>query len=187
MKTQRALTAIQHLQQGGHRVTVARVAREARVSAWFVYNKEAVAAAVRRAIEDQEINGIPSPVNAKYRLTASSANTDLAIARDELRELKEERDRLKKRLQVTLGLELDATPQGEFLDRISSLEREGARLQESLASEMARAEEAILRVGELEAELAGARLSLRRMVRQASAAVAPRALSNTVNPDDTSA
>jgi len=165
-KTTRSLAAVERLHRGGHRVTFAGVAREAKVSGWFVYNQPDVRAAVDRAIADQVANGVTAAsVNTAERVSATSLATELAHARAEIRDLIEQRDRYRERARLALGTELEAITQQQLVDRISELETANLQLAKEATAERVRANEATDRAQRLQAELDGARLSLRRMMR----------------------
>ena len=118
------------------------VAREAQVSGWFVYNQLDVRAAV-----------------------------ELAHARAEIRDLIDQRDRYRERARLALGTELEGISQQQLTDRITHLEAENLNLAREANAAQARANQATDLAQRLTAELDGARLSLRRMIRdQASGA-----------------
>ena len=165
-KTARSLAAVERLHRGGHRVTSAGVAREAKVSGWFVYNQPDVRGAVDRAIADQAANGVTAAsVNTAERVSASSLATELAHARAEIRDLIEQRDRYRERARLALGTELEAITQQQLVDRISELETANLQFANETTAERVRSNEATDRAQRLQAELDGARLSLRRMMR----------------------
>lgn len=165
-KATRGLAAVERLHRSGRRVTFAGVAREAQVSGWFVYNNSDVRAAVDRAIADQSTNGIKAAtVTTAERVSASSLAVELAHARAEIRDLIEQRDRYRERARLALGTELEAITQQQLVDRISELEAANLQLANEATTERVRANEASDQVQRLQAELDGARLSLRRMIR----------------------
>jgi hypothetical protein len=165
-KTTRSLAAVERLHRGGRRVTFAGVAREAQVSGWFVYNQPDVRAAVDRAIADQVANGVTAAsVNTAERVSAASLATELAHARAEIRDMIEQRDRYRERARLALGTELEAITQQQLVDRISELETANLQSANKTTAERVRANEATDRAQRLQAELDGARLSLRRMMR----------------------
>jgi hypothetical protein len=165
-KSNRAAQALTRLKDAGHRVTFARVAREARVSTWFLYNTPELTVAVRNAIEHQASHGIVATHAGTTLVSAPSIATDLALAREEIRDLRTERDRLKDRLRLSLGAELDAVTREELLARIADLEQDNATLRSTLDAETSRADAVTRRADQADADLSAARLSLRRMVRQ---------------------
>ena len=166
-KATRSLAAVERLHRNGRRVTFAGVAREAQVSGWFVYTNADVRAAVDRAIADQSINGITTAtVTTAERVSANSLAVELAHARAEIRDLIEQRDRYRERARLALGTELETITQQQLVDRISELEAANLQLANEATTERVRANEASDQVQRLQAELDGARLSLRRMIRE---------------------
>ncbi|MCX5434564.1 DUF6262 family protein (plasmid) [Streptomyces sp. NBC_00257] len=87
-KTKRGLDAVASLVAAGERITVARVARKAAVSTWFVYNSPDVHQAVRAAVQEQAWHGIPAAaILPRQRVSEASLQTDLALAREEIKGL----------------------------------------------------------------------------------------------------
>ena len=162
--------ATHRIHNAGHRVTIARVAREAQVSTSFVYNAPELLSAVREAIRDQLDSG---PESHPPPATSHSLTTDLTPAREEIRDLRTERDRLRTRVQLNLGAELDTTTRQEFVDRISSLETEPATLRAQLTAAITTKSALEQQITTITEDLDGARLSLRRMMRQATPASVP--------------
>jgi chromosome segregation ATPase len=166
-KRDRVRAATHRIHSAGHRVTIARVAREAQVSTWFVYNTPELLSTVREAMRDQLDNG---PESHPTPATSHSLTTDLTLAREEIRDLRTERDRLRTRVQLNLGAELDTTTRQEFVDRISSLETETAALRAQLTAAITTKSALEQQITTITEDLDGARLSLRRMMRQATPA-----------------
>lgn len=115
------------LLSAGQRISFARVAREAGVSTWFVYNTPAIKSAIHNAMSDQaqhgrEATAMPRP----ERATPASLHTDLALAREEIQELRRERDALKHRVQLALGAEIDNVAQADLVQRIQDLEQQNS-------------------------------------------------------------
>ena len=169
-KATRSLAAVERLHGNGLRVTFAGVAREAQVSGWFVYNHADVRAAVDRAIADQSTNGITTAtVTTAEQVSANSLAAELAHARAEVRDLIAQRDRYRERARLALGAELETITQQQLVDRIGELEAANLQLANEATTERVRANEASDKVQRLQAELDGARLSLRRMMRSQAA------------------
>jgi hypothetical protein len=80
-------------------------------------------------MEDQDTNGIVAAHPSATQVSAHSVATDLAFARQEIRDLRAERDKLKRHLQLSLGAELDQVTRDQFVSRIEALEREMAALR----------------------------------------------------------
>jgi len=171
-KATRSLAAVERLHHSGRRVTFSGVAREAQVSGWFVYNQLDVRAAVERAIADQSAQGVTAAaVSSVERVSNSGLAVELAHARAEIRDLIDQRDRYRERARLALGTELEGISQQQLTDRITHLEAENLNLAREANAAQARANQATDLAQRLTAELDGARLSLRRMIRdQASGA-----------------
>jgi len=107
-KRNRVRQAIDTLEAAGTTVTAAAVARTARVSTWLVYTdglREHLEAARRRqaapaAVPARAVPGRTPP-------TPASLRTDLALAREEIRRMRAEHSKLRDRLRLQLGAELD--------------------------------------------------------------------------------
>ena len=170
-KRQRALTAIGALEAAGTPVTATAVATTAGVSTWLVYAdgvREHVEAARRRQAEH---GNAPSPAAPPARgepVTHASLRTDLAVARDEIRRLRAERDKLRARLRLQLGAEIEGPDRAELIARAATLEASCRQLAAERDARAAEASHTQRRIRELEDELTAARESLRRVIRQAN-------------------
>ncbi len=165
-KATRSLAAVERLHRSGRRVTFSGVAREAQVSGWFVYNQPDVRAAIERAIADQTAVGVTTAsVSTVERVSNSSLAAELAHARAEIRDLVGQRDRYRERVRMALGTELEAITQQQLVDRITELETANLNLANEATTERVRANQATDLAKRLQAELDGARLSIRRMIR----------------------
>lgn len=123
-KHERAHIAVQRLIDNGSRVTFARVAREADVSTWLVYNTPELKAAIQSAIDRQHRDGAESVgKHPSSNVSHASLRTDLALARAEIKSLKQERDALKKRVERILGDEIREIDRSQLTDRITELEQ----------------------------------------------------------------
>ncbi len=168
-KATRSLTVVERIHHSGRRVTFSGVAREAQVSGWFVYNQPDVRAAIERAIADQTAIGITAAsVSTVERVSNSSLAAEVAHARAEIRDLIDQRDRYRERARLALGTELEAITQQQLVDRITSLEATNLAVANEATIERIRANQATDLANRLQAELDGARLSLRRMIRDQS-------------------
>ncbi|MBW8797359.1 MAG: hypothetical protein JF597_28315 [Streptomyces sp.] len=142
------------------------MAREADVSTWFVYNTPAFNAAIRNAMGDQAQHGrqaaaLPRP----ERATPAGLHTDLALAREEIQELKRERDALKRRVQLSLSAEIDNAAHTDLVGRIHYLERQNQALPRDFAEAHARAEKLAGQREEAEETIGSLRLALREAMR----------------------
>jgi len=161
-----ALATIEDLLEAGVRVSFARVAREARVSTWLVYNAPEITKAIHTAIEAQARDGIALP-RARQPLrnqSSDSLRTDLALSRDEIRALREEVEKLRGRLQLKLGREAESATSSELLARIQEVESANASLGSLVADRDARISFLIEERGTLTAELEGKTEALRRLM-----------------------
>ncbi len=171
-KRQRALAAVQALEAAGTPVTVTAVAAAARVSTWLVY-ADGIREHVQAARHRQAKRGEPGPGHAAPPAPAEpvsqqSLRTDLTIARDEIRRLRAERDKLLSRFRLQLGAEIEEPERAELIARVAILETAGRQLAAERDARAAEASHAQRQVRELQDELTAARESLRRVIRQAN-------------------
>ncbi|MFJ4695153.1 DUF6262 family protein [Streptomyces sp. NPDC088766] len=169
-KTRRALDAVDGLLRSGRRITVAQVAREASVSTWFVYNQSPVHQAVQDGITTQRTQGRQnSHAPEAPQVSPAGLRTDLALAREEIKDLKKERDQLRNRVRLSLGAELEGVNQHELLERVQQIEQQNTALEQALSE--ARGQIAALesQLREAEDDLTAARASLRRAMRSVPA------------------
>jgi hypothetical protein len=156
------------LEAAGAPVTAAAIAATAGVSTWLVYAhgvREHLEAARRRQAEHASPTASAAPATRPEPATPASLRTDLAVARDEIRRLRAEHGKLRNRLRLHLGAEIEGPDRAELIARVANLE---AAARQLLAERDARAAEAALaqrRVRELEDDLTAARESLRRVIR----------------------
>jgi len=170
-KRQRTLAAIQALEAAGTPVTATAVATAARVSTWLVYAdgvREHLEAARRRQAEHGNVPRPAAPPGRGEPVTQASLRTDLAVARDEIRRLRAERDQLRTRLRLQLGAEIEGPDRAELIARVASLETASRQLAAERDARATEASHAQRRICELEDELTAARESLRRAIRQAN-------------------
>ncbi|MGW7459976.1 DUF6262 family protein [Streptomyces sp. NPDC054797] len=165
-KSARRRAVVRDLLRAGQRISFARVAREAGVSTWFVYNQPAVKAAVRDAMSDQAHHGAEAAAAPRpERTTPASLHTDLAFAREEIQDLKRERDGLKRRMQLALGAEIDNVARADLVSRIQDLEHHNRALATDLSQATARAERLAAQHREAEETVTSLRLALRKAIR----------------------
>ncbi len=170
-KRQRVLTAVQALEAAGTPVTPAAVAAAARVSTWLVYAdgvREHVQAARQRQTERGHAPEPAAPPARGEPVTQASLRTDLAVAQNEIRRLRAERDKLRGRLRLQLGAEIDGPDRADLIARVAALEAASRQFAAERDARAAEASHAQRRVLELEDELTAARESLRRAIRQAN-------------------
>jgi len=169
LKRRRALAALQALEASGASITFTAVAKAAGVSTWLVY-AEGIREHIDAARHRQAHHGAaPAPTPSAKRTTASdSLRTDLAIAQEQIKTLRAERDKLQQRLRLQLGAELEAPDRAHLTARVADLEAINRKLVAERDARAAEANHAQRRIGELEDELTAARESLRRAIRQAN-------------------
>lgn len=161
-KRQRVLDALQELEASGEAITFPALARAAGVSTWLAYSpgiREHVESARQRHSVATTQKDIVAPAGLR---------AELASARQEIKSLRAERDKLSQRLRLQIGAEIDGPQRSELIARLADLETVNRRL---VAERDARGSEERAhdrRVGELEDELTAARESLRRMIRAGS-------------------
>jgi hypothetical protein len=166
LKRRRALAALEALEATGASITFTAVAKAAGVSTWLVYAegiREHIDAAQRRQAHH---SAAPAPTpSGKHTTTSASLRTDLAIARDQIKTLRAEQDKLQQRLRLQLGAELEAPDRAHLTARVADLETINRRLVAERDARAIEADTANRRVAELEDELSAARESLRRVIK----------------------
>ncbi|NUW46016.1 hypothetical protein HT134_38765 [Nonomuraea rhodomycinica] len=136
------------------------------MSTWFVYNTPAISAAIRQAMSEQALHGVQAAaVPRPERAIPASLHTDLAIARQEIQELKREREALKHRLQLALGAEIDNAVQPELVQKVQGLERHTQALTRDLAEARTQAARLTEQQQESDETIASLRLTLRKAMR----------------------
>jgi len=165
-KRHQVFRAVNTMKREGTPITFASVARSAKVSQWLVY-----ADGVREYIEAARSAQAAEPATTKQaglRPSEASLRTDLELAKQDNRRLREELTRVKKALQERLGCQLEAESAESLRRRIDELttlnnlyRTENSRLASGLEDTQAR-----LRT--TEDDLGAARMSLRRMIRDNS-------------------
>lgn len=166
-KRRRVLEVLDSLQRTGTKITFARVAKEAGVSNWLAYSpglREPIEAARRRQ-EELGIEATADAVPPQNRVSNASLKTDLALAQQQIKELREERNRLRERLRLQLGTELNHTDTSELTARVEELNRANAALAKSLQQVQADNKALRAMIENLEDDLTAARQSLRKMMR----------------------
>ena len=165
-KRQRTLAALQTLETTDAPITFTAVATAAGVSTWLVYSdgiREHIDAARHRQAHH---GAAPAPTpSAKRTTTSDSLRTDLAIAQEQIKTLRAERDKLQQRLRLQLGAELEAPDRAHLTARVADLEAINRQLVAERDARAIEADTAKSRVTELEDELSAARESLRRVIK----------------------
>jgi chromosome segregation ATPase len=162
-KRQRVLTILAAFEQEGRRITFTALARSARVSTWLTY-----APGVREHIEaaQHRQQAPPPPTTERTRhAAAATLRTELELARREIHALRQAKDYLQQALRYQLGQQLDDLTSRDLSARVEELTRRNQELLDQFnqaAAENTALQEHNLR---LEDDLAAARTSLRRMIR----------------------
>ncbi len=165
-KRNRVRQAIDTLEAADTTVTAAAVARTARVSTWLVYTdglREHLEATRRRqaapaAVPARAVPGRTPP-------TPASLRTDLALAREEIRRLRAEHSKLRDRLRLQLGAELDGPDTSALIARVADLETLTRTLTAERDARAAEAHQAQRRIRDLEDDLTAARETLRKVIK----------------------
>lgn len=118
-KRAKVLATVDTMKAKGETVTFLAVARTAGVSRWLVY-AEGVREHIEAAIKSQAKTDRRTK-QAGRNASAASLATDLALVREENKALREERDRLKKAVQRSLGAQLDQAGTKELTERVNEL------------------------------------------------------------------
>ncbi|MDL5198693.1 hypothetical protein [Streptomyces sp. ALI-76-A] len=162
-KRARVLTVLATLEKQGKPLTFAAVARAARVSTWLTY-----ASGVREHIEAAQLrqaHSTPPSAATASPPSALSLRTELEIARQEIKGLRDERDRLQAALRHQLGYQLDAIHAADAATRADELTARNQDLTRQLQEASAENVTCRARITALEDDLTAARTSLRRMIR----------------------
>ena len=159
--------AVDSMRRDGTNITYAAVARAAGVSQWLVY-----AEGVRDYIADARDSQMAQPPQAKRlgnKASAASLRADLELARQDNKTLRSEVSRLKSILQERLGERLDAQSHESLRRRIDELTDVNARFHSEIAQLTTELTSTRDQLVIAEEDLAAARTSLRRMIRNQTA------------------
>lgn len=160
-KRARVQATLEQMLAAGTPITCASVARHARVSTWLVY-----APGIRETIEQartrQRNHG---PAEQPPEANIQAIQTDLALARAEIKRLRTERDQQQHQLRLALGARMDNLAKADLVARVDELTRINSERSAAAAQHQADNHTLTARVTELENDLAAARTSLRRMIR----------------------
>jgi len=168
-KRRRVLQTMKTMETAGQPITAAAVAAAAGVSTWLVYAdgiREHLDAA--RARQRQAVDGNPpsaDPRTGQQPVTAAGLRTDLAVARHEIHRLRTDLDKLRGRLRLQLGAEIEQPDRAELITRVAALEAANRQYLAERDARTVQADTAQRRVEQLEDELTAARESLRRVIR----------------------
>jgi hypothetical protein len=164
-KRQRALDAIAALERGHQPVTPTAVARTAGVSTWLTYTD-----AIRPHIQAAQTRQATQPVPSPSPTSATGLRAELELARQEITQLRRERDQARTAVRHQLGRQLDALSQQDLNNRIDELTAHNQRLADQLQQATEENTDLRTRATSLEQDLAAARTSLRRMIRNENTA-----------------
>jgi hypothetical protein len=183
-KRRRTLNAMHALEAAGTTITAAAVAQTAGVSTWLVYThglREHLDAARRRQAPPSSSPRATAPGD-RAPLTPASLHTDLALARAEIRRLRADNDKLRHRLRLQLGAEIDAPDPTELITRVAEVESLSRQLLAERDARAAEANHAQHRIRELEDDLTAARESLRRVIKEHNRPQPPTQISQPRHP-----
>jgi hypothetical protein len=164
-KRTRVREAIGTLEAAGTPVTATAVAQAAGVSTWLVYAgglREHLDAARRRQARPSATRG---PAAGHAPPTPAGLRTDLALAREEIRKLRAEQGRLRDRLRLQLGAEIDGPDPAALIARVADLETLARKLTAERDARAAEAHQAQRRIRDLEDDLTAARETLRKAIK----------------------
>jgi chromosome segregation ATPase len=165
-KRTRVLAVVDDMKANSDPMTFLAVARKAGVSNWLVY-----AEGVREHIEaarKTKAGTAARDSKAGSRVSDASLAVDLELTRTELRRVREERDRLKVKVQRGLGQQIDQAGTADLQQRIGEL---GDKLQQrdaALAEARADRERLQGKLSEAEDTVGALRQSLKQMMREQS-------------------
>ena len=123
-KRRRVLQTINTMQTAGQPITAAAVATAAGVSTWLVYAdgiREHLDAARQRQASDGGPPAATGTHTGQQPVTAAGLRTDLAVARHEIRRLRTDLDKLRGRLRLQLGAEIEQPDRAELIARVAAL------------------------------------------------------------------
>lgn len=171
-KHDRAAATVKRLLDSGSRVSFARVAREANVSTWLVYNSVELKSSIQDAIDQQNAEGLrQAAVRPATAASNASLSTDLALARAEIKSLKHERDTLRRRIERVLGDEIREVDRNQLVERITELEQLLGTAHSDLSDSTKTVAALIEQNEELTEQLDAVRILNQQLIRQGSAPV----------------
>jgi hypothetical protein len=166
-KRRRVRQTLKTMETAGQPITAAAVAAAAGVSTWLVYAdgiREHLDAARQRQATDDAPPAAGS-LTGGQPVTAAGLRTDLAVARHEIHRLRTDLDKLRGRLRLQLGAEIEQPDRAELIARVAALEAANRQFLTERDASAAQADTAQRRAEQLEDELTAARESLRRVIR----------------------
>lgn len=166
-KRSRVLAVIDDMKATGEPITFPGVARAARVSNWLVY-AEGVREHVEAARKGQATRTAREQRAGSTASTASLA-TDLELTRAELRRTRDERDRLRAKVQRGLGHQVTQAGTTELAARIRDLTAKAGQQDAEIAQARTQLAKLTSERDTALDEVAGLRAALRQMTRQQNA------------------
>ena len=169
-KRDQVFRTVDAMKRDGTSITFAGVARTAKVSQWLVY-ADGVREYISAAREAQATE--PQRVRHTGRgASEASLRTDLELAKQDNRRLREEVDRLKKALREQLGNQLEAVSTESLRQRNDELTEANDRYRSENVRLAIELDEVRTRLSVAEDDLAATRTSLRRMIRDQTSNIA---------------
>jgi hypothetical protein len=171
-KRRRVLQTMTTMETDGQPITAASVAAAAGVSTWLVYadgireHLDAARTRQRQATDDDPPVATGTRTGHRPPATAASLRADLAVARHEIHRLRTDLDKLRGRLRLQLGAEIEQPDRGELIARVAALETANRQYLAERDARTSEVDTARRRAEQLENELSAARESLRRVIRE---------------------
>lgn len=160
-KRTRVLATLERMRDNDIPITFASVARQAGVSTWLVY-----APGIREHIDQARTHQHRQPPSEPDgEPLTRGLQTDLALARAEIKSLRAEREQHQHQLRLALGARMDNLAKTDLIARVDELTQANTELAASVAQHLSDNQTLRARITELEDDLAAARTSLRRMIR----------------------
>ncbi|MEV4001944.1 DUF6262 family protein [Actinomadura sp. NPDC049753] len=172
-KRARVLAALEELKASGEKISAQAVARRAGVSRMLVYSQgvrehvEAAIAGQARAADKSQRRAEKLGARADGASAASLA-CDLQLAREEIRQLRAERDKLKATVQRGLGAALEHAGTAELTARINELLAQVERLAVERDATAAHNAQLQARLTDAENNLTANRQALKKMIKSAN-------------------
>lgn len=167
-KRAKVLATVDSMAANGQDITMLGVARAAGVSNWLVYQPE-IKEHIDKARKGQLSKAARGETGSRSASTASLA-VDLELARAEIRNLRDERDKLKDVVRRNLGQQLDQAGSGDLKARLDEILAANHKLEERLSAAIKELKETQGKLVETELDLAGARAGITQMMRDRAVA-----------------
>lgn len=164
-KQAHTLTKLEELLSREERVSFVKVQRAAGVSTWFVYNNPTIRSAIEAAIRNQSDHKPAESYKPAEGRIEAGLRAEIANARSEIRDLRNERDRLRQHLQRNLGDQVDAIGKRELAEQLQATEQENSRLKvelRTLTEELATRNQEFTQA---KADIEGLQIALRQKIR----------------------